>query len=125
MSGKTTTIGDVVKESYKQSANKILSEVDRLAEKWATRTEWGAYGLVGAAAVIGIAAILDSYMDKQDRYRIYKQQRIQERKLREKTEKDLEHRRIGIVPPAGHAGIVQKLFDSRIGHTNTWGGVRY
>ena len=125
MSGKKVTIGDMVKDSFEQTSNKILKEVDDLAEKWATYTEWGAYGFIGAAAFIGIAAMLDSYMNNQNRHRMYKQQRIQERKLREKTEKDLEHRRVGIVAPPGHAGIVQKLFDNRIGHTNTWGGVRY
>ena len=107
-------------------AKKILKETTKEGDMLATATEWGTYGLIGAAAVIGTTGLLDVVNSHGERRETQKQQRIQERQLKEKNEKELKKQWIGLdSPPPNTVGLVQQMFNMRSGHSNTWGGVRY
>jgi len=104
---------------------KILEKADNLAEYWSKSSKWVTYGLVGAVATIGVASVLDGANKANERARMYKQQRIQERNLQKKNENSNQYRYMGMTNPSNNVGLVQGMFNNRSGHSNSWGGRRY
>ena len=97
-------------------AGKLMTD---LTEKYALKT------IAGTAAFIGVAAVTDFIMDKNDEKKLEDQQIKQEKQLKKKREESLKYRRSSLGQVSAHAGLVQEMFNQRKGHSNTWGGVRY
>jgi hypothetical protein len=82
-------------------------------------------GYIGAAAIIGTAAIADLWMDVRENNHARHTELEQERSIKKQRKKDIEDRWVGLEDPMQYNGAVQQMFNSRIGHSNSWGGRRY
>lgn len=103
-----------------------MSEASELGSKMAELTsKYGTKGVIAATAIIGGGAVIDWAMGWQDQRRAERQQRIQEHQLMEKNKSDIKYRHTGIENAASHEGLVQAMFNSSIGHSNSWGGKKY
>jgi hypothetical protein len=89
---------------------------------WVNR---GHKALKGAAITIGAASVIDLWMTVDEYNDARKAELRQERNLERQRRKDMEYRWAGLTNHHNYDGLVQKLFEQRIGHTNTWGGRRY
>jgi hypothetical protein len=105
---------------FKKSSSELAGDMVSLTEKYA-----GKKGLIGVSAMIGGASVLDMMMGTQDRLRAASNNSRQEREFRQKQEESLSDQYMGIVDPKKYEGLVQEMFNGRIGHSKTWGGRRY
>lgn len=135
MNEKFTVGSSKIEEMHKKvsgtalsiTKNNPLTVVADKADK-AGNVEWGLYGAVAVGVVIGAAGILDMYNDYKEKNEEKKQVKTQEKNLRRKKEKLYEDRYLGYGAPAplpSQVGLMEDLFNDRIGHTNSWGGNRY
>ena len=86
------------------------------------------YGMKASAAVlavVGVASVADYMMKNNNKKQVKKQKKIQKDQHDKKQEAALKNRNMGMVDEPFQRGLVQEMFDGRIGHSNSWGGKRY
>lgn len=122
---KNAKLIDTLQDQYGISAAKGVSD-------WA-----GKAGLI-AGGIILAGALVQAGLDWQEKQRTRKMESIQRKNTRRlekemKFDKDIYYDAIqrynedvpDIKVLDQYVGLPQKLYANRIGHTNTWGGVRY
>lgn len=122
---------DYLKAGVKTTSNYISDLNNKLMET----ADWGRTAGLVAVGIIGVASVVDTANKYSQKSEQRKQERIQEKNLRRKTDRALEDRYLGMggpvpsnadfVQPSSNVGLVQSLFGNRTGHSNTWGGTRY
>lgn len=136
------TIGDVVNEELKESIKNMAQQKSSTAKKTISSKvkkmsagerkalerankvmdfsrKYGNNLLIGTGVALGVATVADHLMDKSDESRARIQQVKQEKQFEEQIKK------ANMPPQLDHVGLAQQLWNSRSGHSNTWGGRKY